>query len=491
MNIKHKIVELYNDANYQALSAFYNRTTVLNVFGIERSENRHSAFLRWLIDNRSNHGLGYEPIKKLFRLYALVMPQNEDLPLQNLLLVGDYDISFSDYPTTEKSIDRSVAKKGRFDLWARMELTDRQNNRLKVVLVVENKIYSKEGSEQTLDYHNYLLSHLDEDEFPIELFLTQTGANEPDSPSFKHITYQELLQAVLEPLLEMVEEPSSRTIISDYIRNLGKPATGENGKDFTVLATSEKEIARLKDLYDKFQTLFWPALIAGNLEQLQKSLKKDNALPLVSLLGDAGLVNNVPSKATVNECRELLNQMESRELLESLWNDNEELFTAMFPYILQQTWPIDLTCITKKSRRDNSNYSVSVHGKSYGQRLSKSRAALAIFRAYADSHPNVTLEQLRTVFKGDLNTYYSLRLFQHLFYPAATVDPLFDVDGKMKGRSGDIRWDFFFSREDLIPVNDGKDKVMAVKMWRKEAFDNLVTHIQSTPDLHFILIENN
>lgn len=136
-------------------------------------------------------------------------------------------------------------------------------------------------------------------------------------------------------------------------------------------------------------------------------------------------------------------------------------------------------------------YSVSVHGKSYGQRLSKSRAALAIFRAYADSHPNVTLEQLRTVFKGDLNTYYSLRLFQHLFYPAATVDPLFDVDGKMKGRSGDIRWDFFFSREDLIPVNDGKDKVMAVKMWRKEAFDNLVTHIQSTPDLHFILIENN
>ena len=67
---------------------------------------------------------------------------------------------------------------------------------------------------------------------------------------------------------------------------------------------------------------------------------------------------------------------------------------------------------------------------------------------------------------------------------------MFDVDGKMKGKTGDIRWDFFFSSEDLIPINGGGDKVMAVKMWRKEAFDNLVAYIKSTPDLHYISIEN-
>lgn len=491
MDVKKQIVDLYNNQNYQALSAFYNRTTVLNIFGIERSENRHSAFLRWLIDSRSTHGLGYEPIKKLLRLYALVMPQNEDVPLQNLLLVGDYDLSFSDYPTTEISIDRSVTKKGRFDLWARMELTDRQNNRLRATLVVENKIYSKEGVDQTLDYNKYLSCHLAEEEFPIEIFLTQTGANEPDCQSFKHITYQQLLQTVLEPLLNMVVETSSKNIISDYIRNLGKPATGDNGKDFTVLATSEKEISRLKDLYNKFQPLFWPALVAGNLEQVQKSLKKDNALPLVSLLGNSGLISNVPSKASVKECKEMLNQMESRELLESLWNDNEDLFTAMFPYIPQQTWPIDLERIKKASHRDNSKYSVTANGKSYGQRLSKSRAALAVFRAFIECHPALTLEQLRDVFKGDLNTYYSMRLFKHLFYPASKVDPLFDVEGKMKGRSGDIRWDFFFSNEDLLSIDQGRQKVMAVKMWRKEAFDNLVTMVQKCSDLQFISIENS
>ena len=491
MDVRKQIVDLYNNQNYQALSAFYNRTTVLNVFGIERSENRHSAFLRWLIDSRSNHGLGYEPIKKLLRLYALVMPLDENVPLQNLLLVGDYDISFSDYPTTEKSIDKSVTKKGRFDLWARMELTDRENNRLRAALVVENKIYSKEGADQTIDYHNYLSGHLAEEEFPIEIFLTPTGANKPDCQSFKHITYQQLLQTVLEPLLDMVVETSSKTIISDYIRNLGKPATGEDGKDFTVLATSEKEIVRLKDLYKMFESLFWPALVAGNLEQVQKSLKKDNALSLVSLLGKSGLISNVPSEASVKKCKELLSQMEARELLESLWNDNEDLFTAMFPYIPQQTWPIDLGCIKKASLRDTSKYSVNAHGKSYGQRLSKSRAALAIFRAYIDSKPDLTLDQLRNVFKGEINTYYSMRLYKYLFYPAAKVDPPFDVEGKMKGRPGDIRWDFFFSDEDLLSIEQGRQKVMAVKMWRKEAFDNLLTIVQKRPELQFISVENS
>lgn len=491
MDVKKTIVELYNNQDYQALSGFYNRTTVLNVFGIERSENRHSAFLRWLLDNRSSHGLGNEPIKKLLRLYALVMPQKEDVPLQNLLLVGDYDISFSDYPTTEKTIDKSVTKKGRFDLWARMELIDRQNNRLKVALVIENKIYSKEGADQTLDYHNYLSSHLAEDEFLIELFLTQTDAPKPNCNSFKHITYQQLLQTVLEPLLDIVVESSSKTIISDYIRNLGKPSTGENGKDFTILATSEKEIARLKELYDRFQPLFWAALVAGNLEQVQKSLKKDNAFSLVSLLGNSGLISNVSSKASVKECKEMLSQMEARELLESLWNDNEDLFTAMFPYIPRQTWPIDLGLIKKASHRDNSKYSVTANGIFYGQRLSKSRAALAVFRAYIECHPTLTLEQLRDVFRGDLNTYYSMRLFKHLFYPASKVDPPFDVEGKMKGRSGDIRWDFFFSNEDLLSIDQGRQKVMAVKMWRKEAFDNLVTIVRKCPNLQFISIENS
>nr|ANG65675.1 hypothetical protein [uncultured bacterium G1] len=351
MNVKRKIVELYNDANYQALSAFYNKTTVLNVFGIERSENRHSSFLRWLMDSRSNHGLGNEPMKKLLRLYALAMPPEENVPLQNLLLVGDYDIVFSDYPTTEKSIDRRVTKKGRFDIWARMVLTDRQNNTLKAALVVENKIYSKEGADQTEDYHQFLYEHLDEDEFPIELYLNPETTDGPDCHSFKHITYQQLLETVLEPLQHIVVEPFSKTVISDYIRNLGKPATGEDGKDFTVLATSEKEKKSLKTLFDKFEPLFWPALVAGNLEQVSKSLKKENALPLIALLGKAGLISNIPTKASVSECRNLLAQMDSRELLESLWNDNEDIFTAIIPLITQQSWPIDLTCIKKASRR--------------------------------------------------------------------------------------------------------------------------------------------
>ena len=64
---------LYNDPLYQELNEYYSKTTIFNILGIERSENRHSSFLRWLLDNRSSHGLGDEPMQKFLRLYASKM----------------------------------------------------------------------------------------------------------------------------------------------------------------------------------------------------------------------------------------------------------------------------------------------------------------------------------------------------------------------------------------------------------------------------------
>ena len=58
MNINQKIVDMYNNPTYQELKDYYSKTTIFNVLGIERNERRHSAFLSWLLDNSSNHGLG-------------------------------------------------------------------------------------------------------------------------------------------------------------------------------------------------------------------------------------------------------------------------------------------------------------------------------------------------------------------------------------------------------------------------------------------------
>ena len=52
---------MYNDSTYQELKAYYDKTTIFNVLGVERSETRHSAFLCWLLNANASHGLGEEP----------------------------------------------------------------------------------------------------------------------------------------------------------------------------------------------------------------------------------------------------------------------------------------------------------------------------------------------------------------------------------------------------------------------------------------------
>ena len=39
-----QILDMYNDSMYQELKAYYEKTTIFNVLGVERSETRHSAF---------------------------------------------------------------------------------------------------------------------------------------------------------------------------------------------------------------------------------------------------------------------------------------------------------------------------------------------------------------------------------------------------------------------------------------------------------------
>ena len=82
-----QILDMYNDSTYQELKAYYEKTTIFNVLGVERSETRHSAFLCWLLNANASHGLGEEPMKKLLRLYATKM--DDDSSFRIMLMTGD------------------------------------------------------------------------------------------------------------------------------------------------------------------------------------------------------------------------------------------------------------------------------------------------------------------------------------------------------------------------------------------------------------------
>ncbi len=85
--IKSEIIKFYNDPLYQELKAYYGKTTLFNVLKIERNENRHSAFLAWLLDENGSHGLGEEPLKRFMRLLAKM-----DDRYNEPFLVGNYQV---------------------------------------------------------------------------------------------------------------------------------------------------------------------------------------------------------------------------------------------------------------------------------------------------------------------------------------------------------------------------------------------------------------
>jgi len=349
---------MYNNKTYQELKDYYGKTTIFNVLGIERNENRHSSFLRWLLDNRSSHGLGDEPMKKFLRLYALHMLQNENPALNIMLMAGNYDLEISEIDT-EKPVKKSKGDNGRIDIWARITITNKEEgNTVSLVIILENKIYSNEGDNQTKDYHDYFDKTKSINDIPIEVYLTPKGANPPDCNSFKHITYPELLKDVILPLGNMTMPQEAANIISDYVRNLSKPSN-EGGKGYSVIATSEVEESKLKILYDGFKELYYSALIAGNMEQIIKTLGKlENFEAVTNFLETQQLVSLPLSNRKIKkeEYIKIIQGMDNSQLLEAFWNSNEALFKAILTQIDVMKLPIDPERIFKISNRDTSRY---------------------------------------------------------------------------------------------------------------------------------------
>ena len=493
-NVNEEIMKMYNSSVYQELKDYYSKTTIFNVLKIERNENRHSAFLCWLFNSSASHDLGEVPMKKLLRLYASKMEDGLNDNLKILLMAGNYDLRISEIQT-EKAVKKTSKKdaSGRIDIWARMTLTNKEEeNEVPLVLIIENKIYSGEGDNQTQDYHDYFKKTKEYNETAIEIFLTP-DAQAPTCPAFINIIYPELLKHVILPLSKMAMPTEAGQLISDYIRNLSKPSIDIDKGGYTVIATSEDEKEKLKKIYSDYKPLYQAALIAGNMVQVLKYGNKEYFNQLVTFLGGLQLISTEGNKLTVQQAKKYIQEMNHLQLLEAFWNNNEDLFKAILPQIDKELEiPIDGKQIFKVSHRDTSRYDVFIkdaHGdkKSYGKRLFKNRAANAIFRAYIDKNPHISLEELRQRFPGYINCYYYNKAFQHLFYKADTVNPPFDM-GKAIGQIGDINWDFLYKDEFLLPIANGNQKVMSVKVWRKPDFDRLLQYLKEENELQFIQV---
>ena len=484
--MKNRILKLVNSIEFQELNSYYNEKTLFSALNVERNENRHSSFVAWWLNPKSEHGLGDLPLKLFLRLVATKRLGESTFGIDGFdgafycrVLAGNYNIALLEDIEVEKNVGKicNNNSKDRIDIWTVLELSYEEDDdviRRIIPVVIENKIYSGEGKKQTLRYFNAVSSYPqteDVEQMPMGVLLN-VGSKDPSCSQFSNITYQELLTYVIEPLVSSVA-PDSVQFVESFIRNLGRPALTDD-KYYGVLAVSRKEKSMLQKVVENNREIFDVAFA---------SLYK--AAEVKKIIGAGSQMPNISDNDI--------------HILRMLWDANEVVFKAVLYHLHGEQHKAKLDKLFKSTNRDTSKFKVSYNGSEIfpGKRLSKAMTACAIFKAYLMQYPATTLKQLQNAFPcKELNDYYYDRYYNDLFYeyPTEVFDEggyelLPHTGGKDTGRLARAMWDFYIKDDLLLPIENGNKKAMCVKMWRKGDFDKLIEFVHTNGFDKFITIE--
>lgn len=275
-DFERQIHGLVTDPGFLGLQQQRFRPNLFETVAASHRELWHSAFLMWLLDPQSYHGLGDFPLKRF--LFAVctdgILPEAVERPDLSLGIIETLDLSGCVFEK-ELSIDE-----GRIDLIGTCE-----DKGLRIV--IENKVESKEGHDQTQRYWQYMKKTGDGWDYDLPVFLTSDEAQRPVCTQFIVTTYQELCDTVLKPCLSHPALPvESRYLLEQYLTNLAKPM-----KNGIVMARPNQELC--EQIYRKHKDVLDEILLAIKQETpagQDSKARIDFGTPL-SRLFEAGLVS--------------------------------------------------------------------------------------------------------------------------------------------------------------------------------------------------------
>lgn len=169
-----------NNDNLEKLKARVNRFNPLKVLKVQDQEIRHSNILAWLFNPKENHNLD-DRILKRFILKVLLKPENEEV-LDDMNMVYDFQQwSLLDVDTYRELEHIDIV------------LVSKKNG---VVIIIENKVYSGEHSNQLKRYYDLMQSKYSGDKYKlVPIFLTLEG-KEPSHKKYFSASYSDVLETI-------------------------------------------------------------------------------------------------------------------------------------------------------------------------------------------------------------------------------------------------------------------------------------------------------
>ena len=324
-------LEFTHDRDYIELYDYYSTETIFDIMGVARQENPHSSLIRWILGSHSGHGLGDMPFRKFMETVSLMREKGYgDAEVQeyvaeklwknsnNLLASENEDlfeeVKYGRYVVKDIRVANEVVldNQRRADIVAvvtfRLQQEIRGKRDYALLLMIENKIGSKEHTNQTTEYVNSLndekifaaavdhitdgqLNEISFDEC-LQLFVYMNPSRNQDvkqelikrstkkrssvgalaaSDEYITITYQYFLNGVLEPLAAITQNETTKARLNEYIRCLGqakieqidqneKAKKNTSGNEYLIMAVSGEEKKKAKRLWAKYQPVILDVL---------------------------------------------------------------------------------------------------------------------------------------------------------------------------------------------------------------------------------------
>jgi hypothetical protein len=284
----------------------------------------------------ANHMLGNIPIIQFLELYILKSRETSKKHISDSLYTAiiTRNIQIMDSTAnTEEAVTGNDAK-GRADIVISCDAFLSKEKLSRVKIVIENKVYSTEHSHQTKTYYEHYERVKEPGEEMLYIYLTPPATtSEAECPNFVHITYQDLLDHVLTPLLQTPDiNLRTQFILNEYINSLSVPSDVVNEKNnsqkqTSILAIGMEEKDLLQSFWEKHNRLIMASINAyaissgdKDAQELTKKLnKRDMSKYTVNRKGRYG--KNRMVEAVVKQYLEV-NQATTIAKLKQLFPDN-------------------------------------------------------------------------------------------------------------------------------------------------------------------------
>ncbi|MFJ1434126.1 PD-(D/E)XK nuclease family protein [Capnocytophaga canimorsus] len=228
-------IAVINNKNAEILDATGGRFNIFQICGVDHYENTHSKIIAELLNPNGTHGLK----SKLLECFIEI--------LGNDFIINDFDCNNSSV-FTEYSI-----REGRIDI-----LIQNAND----AIIIENKIYARDGERQLSRYDKYAQNRFKKYQI---LYLTLLG-NEADKNSscgvpYTPISYKETIIEWLEKCVEITSRyPLVRETIVQYINHLKKlthqDMNTKNQEEITEVLSEIGNLKAAKTIYENYSKTY-------------------------------------------------------------------------------------------------------------------------------------------------------------------------------------------------------------------------------------------